>query len=213
MSVNEEFDYEGRASRARALMQKYEVDCLYLVPGRNQKYFSGYTGWGGWPTRLGSYILPLEGDPVRVTIPMYVGFIMGVPRKILGKKFYLYTDGDEDTAKNQLKQALKDLKVKKGIIGVEEEMRHTDHLLLKEAAPEATIKNVSKIILDPLRMIKDDLEIAKIRKSAQICDHFFKTATEVIGEGRLLNEIRIELAKCIVEAGADSSRIPQMADA
>ena len=213
MSVNEEFDYEGRASRARALMQKYEVDCLYLVPGRNQKYFSGYTGWGGWPTRLGSYILPLEGDPVRVTIPMYVGFIMGVPRKILGKKFYLYTDGDEDTAKNQLKQALKDLKVKRGIIGVEEEMRHTDHLLLKEAAPEATIKNVSKIILDPLRMIKDDLEITKIRKSAQICDRFFKTATEVIGEGRLLNEIRIELAKCIVEAGADSSRIPQMADA
>jgi Xaa-Pro dipeptidase len=213
MSLNEEFDYEGRVRRARDLMQKYDVDCLYLVPGRNQRYFSGYTGWGGWPTRLGSYLLPLEGDPVRVTIPMYVGFIMGTPRQVLGKTFYLYTDGDEATAKKQVRQALKDLKVERGTIGVEEEMRHTDYLLLNDVAPEATIKNVSQILLDPLRMIKDKQEIAKIRKSAQICDHFFKTATEVIGEGSLLNEVRLELAKCIAEAGADSSRIPRLTDA
>ncbi|MCW4037132.1 MAG: Xaa-Pro peptidase family protein [Candidatus Bathyarchaeota archaeon] len=212
MSLNEEFDYEGRVRRARDLMQKYDVDCLYLVPGRNQRYFSGYTGWGGWPTRLGSYLLPLEGDPVRVTIPMYVGFIMGTPRQVLGKTFYLYTDGDEATAKKQVRQALKDLKVERGTIGVEEEMRHTDYLLLNDVAPEATIKNVSQILLDPLRMIKDKQEIAKIRKSAQICDHFFKTATEVIGEGSLLNEVRLELAKCIAEAGADSSRIPRLTD-
>jgi Xaa-Pro dipeptidase len=212
ISINKDFDYEERTKKARNLMQKHEVDCLYLVPGRNQRYFSGYTGWGGWPTRLGSYILPLEGDPVRVTLPMYEGFIKGTPRKVLGKKFYLYTDGDEVTAQNQLKQALKDLKVTRGTIGVEEEMRHTDYLLLTDAAPAATIKNVSKKILDPLRMIKDDLEIANIRKSAQISDHFFKTATEIIKEGKNLNEIRINLAKCIVTAGADSSRIPQMTD-
>lgn len=213
MSFNEEFDYEGRTRRVRDLMQKNDVDCLYLVPGRNQRYFSGYTGWGGWPTRLGSYLLPLEGDPVRVTIPMYVGFITGTPRQVLGKTFYLYTDGDAATAKNQLWQALKDLKVERGTIGVEEEMRHTDYLLLNDVAPEATITNVSHILLDPLRMIKDKQEIVKIRKSAQICDHFFTTATEVIGEGSLLNEVRLELAKCIAEAGADSSRIPRLTNA
>lgn len=207
-----DYDYEARMEKARHLMQRYNVDCLYLVPGRNQRYFSGYSGWGGWPTRLGAYLLPLEGDPVRVTIPMYQGFIQGSPRKILGKKLYLYTDGDTATAQRQVQQVLTDLNVAQGTIGIEDEMRYTDYLLLKTAARNTTIKNISESILDPIRMIKDELEIANIRKSARICDHFFTTAQDCIQEGASLNAVRLKLAQCIVEAGAESSTIPRMTE-
>ena len=199
-----------RTARVRDLMQYHEIDCLYLIPGRNQRYFSGYTGWGGWPTRLGAYILPLEGDPVRVTIPMYQGFLNGLQHHVLGHILYLYTDGDPAMARKQVKQALHDLKVETGSIGVEEEIRHTDYQLLKTAVPNASISTVSQSILDPIRMIKDDDEIANIRKSANICDQFFKTASDIIQEGHALNDVRIKLAKTIAELGADSSRIPSL---
>jgi len=199
-----------RMARARDLMQHYGIDCLYLVPGRNQRYFSGYSGWGGWPTRLGAYLLPLEEDPIRITIPMYQGFLNGLQQPVLGHILYLYTDGDQVRARNQVRQALCDLKMETGTIGVEEEIRHTDYQLLKTAVPTATVSTVSQTILDPIRMIKDSEEIAHIRKSANICDRFFELAREIIREGRPLNEIRVTLAKRIVELGADSSQIPSM---
>jgi Xaa-Pro aminopeptidase len=199
-----------RTARARNLMQRHEIDCLYLIPGRNQRYFSGYTGWGGWPTRLGAYILPLEGAPVRVTIPMYQGFLNGLQHHVLGHSLYLYTDGDQAMARKQVKQALHDLKVETGSIGVEEEIRHTDYQLLKTAVPDASISTVSQTVLDPIRMIKDDEEIANIRKSANICDQFFETARDIIREGRALNDVRITLAQRIAELGADSGRIPSL---
>jgi Xaa-Pro aminopeptidase len=191
-------------------MQHYGIDCLYLVPGRNQRYFSGYSGWGGWPTRLGAYLLPLEGEPIRVTIPMYQGFLNGLQYPVLGRILYLYTDGDQVMARNQVRQALYDLKIETGTLGVEEEIRHTDYQLLKTAGPATTITTVSQTILDPIRMIKDAEEIAHIRKSADICDQFFELAREIICEGQPLNEIRVTLAKSIVEFGADSSQIPSM---
>ena len=132
-----------RTARARDLMQRYGIDCLYLIPGRNQRYFSGYTGWGGWPTRLGTYLLPLEGDPVRVTIPMYQGFLNGLQHHVLGHRLYLYTDGDSTMARKQVKQALHDLKAETGTIGVEEEIRYTDYQLLKTAVPAASISTVT----------------------------------------------------------------------
>jgi Xaa-Pro aminopeptidase len=199
-----------RTARARDLMRHQGIDCLYLIPGRNQCYFSGYTGWGGWPTRLGAYILPLEEDPVRVTIPMYQGFLNGLQHHVLGHILYLYTDGDQAMARKQVKQALHDLKIETGSIGVEEEIRHTDYQLLKTAVPDASILTVSQSILDPIRMIKDDEEIANIRKSANICDQFFGTAREIIHDGVALNDVRIMLAERIAELGADSSRIPSL---
>lgn len=199
-----------RTAHARDLMQHQGIDCLYLIPGRNQRYFSGYTGWGGWPTRLGAYILPLEEDPVRVTIPMYQGFLNGLQHHVLGHILYLYTDGDQAMARKQVKQALHDLKIETGSIGVEEEIRHTDYQLLKTAVPDASILTVSQSILDPIRMIKDDEEIANIRKSANICDQFFVTAREIIHDGVALNDVRIMLAERIAKLGADSSRIPSL---
>ena len=199
-----------RTAHARDLMQHQGIDCLYLIPGRNQRYFSGYTGWGGWPTRLGAYILPLEEDPVRVTIPMYQGFLNGLQHHVLGHILYLYTDGDQAMARKQVKQALHDLKIETGSIGVEEEIRHTDYQLLKTAVPDASILTVSQSILDPIRMIKDDEEIANIRKSANICDQFFVTAREIIHDGVALNDVRIMLAERIAELGSDSSRIPSL---
>jgi Xaa-Pro dipeptidase len=185
-------------------MQKQGIDCLYLIAGRNQRYFSGYSAFGaGWPTWLSPYILPLEGEPVRVTTPMFEDIIETATGEILGKKLYLYTDGDVDMAKKQLKQSLVDLKVRNGTIGIEDEMRHTDYELLREMAPDATIKNVSEEVLDPIRMIKDELEIENQRKSAALGDLLLKTATEVIKEGVTYYEMRLALAKCIIEGGAD----------
>jgi Xaa-Pro dipeptidase len=127
--------------------------------------------------------------------------------KIMGTKLYTYQDGDKENARNQLSKALEELNVDKGTIGVEEEMRHTDYLLLKNAASDATIINVSNTILDPIRMIKDDLEIKYIKESAKLSDQLLERATEVIREGVSIYEVRLELAKTLIEGGADSAII------
>lgn len=203
------YDFRARTEKARDLMQKHGVDCLYLLPGRNQTYFSGafFRPYAGWPCWLTPYVLPLEGEPIRVTTKMFESIVSSMPGNILGKRFYTYVDGDEATARKQLQQGLRDLKVERGIIGVEEEIRQTDYELLRSAAPEARIEHVSEKILDPIRMIKDELEIANIRRSSELVDLLLKKAAETIKEGMTNYEIRLELAKCLMEGGADSATI------
>jgi Xaa-Pro dipeptidase len=56
-------------------------------------------------------------------------------------------------------------------------------------------------------MIKDDLEIELIRKSAKIADRCYEIAAEVIKPGALTYDVRLATVKAMVEAGADSVRI------
>jgi Xaa-Pro aminopeptidase len=128
-------------------------------------------------------------------------------RKYLGHKWYIYTDGDEAGARRQLRQAFIDLGVEKGTIGVQESTRYAEYLLLKETALEAKIENVSETILDPIRMIKDEMELANIRKSAEAADRLYETAARIIGRGAHVYDIRVELAKSLIDAGADSASI------
>jgi Xaa-Pro aminopeptidase len=158
IDLSQDFDYRERTKKARALMQRSGVDCLYLTAGRNQQYFAGAGYRTGWPNWLSCYILPLEGEAIRVTTPLLEKTIFSSKREILGKQVFTYTDGDEAKARRLLAQALKELKVNKGTIGFAEEMRVTDFLLLREVAPKATLVNVSDTILDPIRMIKDEIE-------------------------------------------------------
>jgi Xaa-Pro aminopeptidase len=207
MDLTQEFDYEGRTRKARILMQTQGVDCLYLTAGRNQQYFAGAGYRTGWPNWLSCYILPLDGEALRVTTPLLEKTIFSSTREILGTKVYTYTDGDEVKARSLLRQALQELKVNRGTIGFAEEMRATDYLLLRDAAPDATLVNVSETILDPIRMIKDDLEIALMRKSAELSDRCYRTAGEVIREGATCFDVRQACVDALLQGGADAATL------
>jgi Xaa-Pro aminopeptidase len=205
--LRQDFDYQGRTRKVRILMQKHGIDCLYLTAGRNQQYFAGAGYRTGWPNWLSCYILPLDDEALRVTTPLLEKTIFSSPREILGTKVYTYTDGDEAKARSLLRQALQELNVRTGTIGFAEEMRATDYLLLRDAAPDATLVNVSDTILDPIRMIKDDLEIAIMRKSAELSDRCFRTAGEVIREGVTCSEVRRVCVDALLQGGADAATL------
>jgi Xaa-Pro aminopeptidase len=207
IDLSQGFDYKGRTKKAKVLMQRYGVDCLYLTAGRNQQYFAGAGYRTGWPNWLSCYILPFEGESIRVTTPLLEKTIFSSKREILGKQVYTYTDGDEAKARSLLTQALKELKANKGTIGFAEEMRVTDYLLLRDVAPEATLVNVSDTILDPIRIIKDNVEIELMRKSAELSDRCYQTANKLIKEGVTCYEVREACINAMLHGGADTATL------
>lgn len=57
-----------------------------------------------------------------------------------------YLDGDREKAFNELRTLLKEKKLDKAVIGVENGMAFGDYNVLREVAPEAKIKNAQTII-------------------------------------------------------------------
>ncbi len=58
-------------------------------------------------------------------------------------------------------------------------------------------------LIENMRMIKDDIEISKIRKASEITDNCFRYLLEYIKEGVTEKQIALEIEKYFIENGAD----------
>jgi Xaa-Pro aminopeptidase len=204
MSVN----YKERVRKARKLMESEGLDCLHILGGTNQTYFAGWSSYPwGWPYWLSPLVIPLDGDASFILTEMHKEIYLSGKEKRWVTDVRTYFDGDREKAFNQLKTLLKEKKLDKATIGVENSMAFGDYEVLREVAPEAKIKNAQTLI-DTLRQVKDEQEIQWLRKSAEIGDIYFKAAADYYREGRTIGEVQLEIAKAVFNAGPDGVSIP-----
>ncbi len=172
--------YQNRIDK---LTKSENVDAYLVTSPENLYYFSGFTGGEG------ALILDKE-NRLLFTDSRYTE-----QAKNEAKDFKIL-----DTAKTPLSDFLKSLGEKK--IGFEDAFcTFRTFLNYKKAAGNLSFIPASEEI-DDIRMIKDDSELCKIAKAAEIADEAFSYILPRISAGRTEKEIALELEFYMLSHGA-----------
>lgn len=198
------YDYAARINRARALMKAQNLDGLYVVAGPDMIYFTGYTAYeGGWPVWLSAFLLPAEGEPALVISDMHYSIYRAKGGSWV-ENVRTYMDGQNPAG--VLGDALKEMGLAGGRLGVQDNMWFGDSELIRRAAPGAHVTSAGAV-LGRLRMVKDALEIENLRRANQISGAGFAQARESIRAGRPEFEAALEIGRAMLAAGSGKMEV------
>lgn len=186
-----------RMQRLVSLLKKHNLDGLALNPGPSLKYLTGLE-------------FHLMERPTILLVTKAGSSAMILPALERGKLdeesplFHIFTYGD-DPSKWQIAfdQAAEKLKLNRGKIGVEAgRMRFLEMTFLRKALPGVEIVD-GEVVVAPLRINKDQHEIAKMRQAAQIAQEALLKMLREIREGMTEKEIANKLIIQLLRAGSD----------
>ncbi len=174
----------NRLEKLRQAMEKNQLDAFVVMSPENRRYLSGFTGTAA--TLL-----------------------------ITADKAYLLTDFryiEQATAQAPLFQIIKvgndSLRELKELAGPAKQIAFeadyvtfADYSILKEVFPEGELRPSSQLVAE-MRSIKDEEEIALIRKAAEIADQSFSHVLDILKAGQTEEEISAELEFAMRKQGA-----------
>lgn len=195
-------EFKQRQEKARRLMDKYELDGMFLLQAENLAYFTGYTSWlKNSKHRPFVAILPRDRDPILVLPRLQLGDAEGfsyVEDIRLWSADYLdcYVD------------VLKELGLANKRVGVE--IGHDTHLAmslldfqkLQGRLPEVQWKDCADLVFD-CRKIKSPQEIAYLRKASEIADKAVENAWKALHPGIREGEIVSIMGETFSREGAE----------
>lgn len=181
-------EYQQRLANLRAAMEKRGVDVLLSFTPENIYYLSGYQTPGYYTYQC--VIVPHEGDPVMFTRYLEETNVRGL--SWIDTRAY-YNDNQDPV--DETVRTLREHALGAKTIGVEENswfLTINDYRRLQEGLPEATIKDASGMV-EQLRLIKSDPEIAYIREAAAACDEGMRRAIAIAAPGKSENDLALAL--------------------
>jgi Xaa-Pro dipeptidase len=200
--------FADRISRARAAMERLGIDLLYLAPGANAQYLSGWKRNrphfgninypGGWIQGL---FVGLRGDPI-LAVPRMVADFDLEPRMDLEVRV-LPDTGEPTTFLNSL---LGEFEPRLGAIGVENRAWSEQVLALRQVRPDLEIRLASEV-LAPLRMVKEPEELETLSTAASIVDRAMADIMRFVqpDSGQSELDVAYELDRLMVKHGADGA--------
>lgn len=199
-------EYCARLGRAQGLMAKAGLSALLLTTEAEVRYFTGYlTRFWESPTRPWFLIVPAAGNPVAV-IPL-IGAALMAKTWITDIRTWSAPDLVDDGV-SLLASTLAEQCGTSGVIGMPSghethvRMPYRDIARLKKLLPHNKITDDAGIIR-ALRMVKSELEIAKIRYACQIAGRAFARVGEIAGAGVPLDLVFRRFQMLCLEEGAD----------
>lgn len=196
------YDWENRIESARDLMDEQGLDALYVTAGANQFYLTGFSALeGGWPIWISAYILPREGEPAFVLSEMHRDIMKHAETSMHHEDVTVYSDGENP--RPILANILEDRGIGDGTIGVESDTWFEEGELLRDVVPGGDIVSAGDLF-DRLRRIKDDREVANLRKANEIAAKTFASAADTIEAGRQQYEVAQEITHAMLEAGSET---------
>jgi Xaa-Pro dipeptidase len=173
-----EMDYEGRLSRVREAMREKGIALMYLRRGANLFYLTGIRRRGPELTDSNSY-----GDYIHgAYIGLATGITLVAPRmggggwqkEAEGKPWITEVKiiDESERPKEFLKLILGAHNLRGKGVAIEERAWAQTVLLFREVLPYSKLVNANELI-DPMRMIKDEDEIAVMKKAGEITDRVY----------------------------------------
>lgn len=188
-------DYEGRLVRIREAMKENGIMLLYLRRGANLFYLTGIKRKGPELTDSNSY-----GDYIHgAYIGQSGGITLVAPR--MGGSNWLHEAQDKpwitevkilnetEHPKEVLRRIFGAYSLRGKGIAVEERAWAHTVLLFRELLPYSKLVNANEII-EPMRMIKDDDEIALMKKAGEITDRVYGSIVDRLERG--MTEFEVE---------------------
>jgi len=201
-------NYEQRIQKARAQMERLGIDLLYLAPGANAQYLSGWRRNrphfgnvnypGGWVQGL---FLGLRHEPI-LAVPRMVAEFDLEPTTSLDVRV-LPDQGDPEAFLSDL---LREFEPRLGAIAIENRAWSEQALALRRVRPDVEVRLASDVIA-PLRMVKEPEEVEVMQSAARIVD---QAMTEIVSflapdSGQTELDVAYEIDQLMVRHGADGS--------
>jgi Xaa-Pro dipeptidase len=201
-------NYELRIERARAAMERLGIDLLYLAPGANAQYL---TGWRRNRPHFGNVNYP-GGWIQGMFLGLGAGPILAVPRMVAEFDLEPATEldvrvlPDQGDPKDFLNTLLAEFEPRLGAVAVENRAWSEQVLALRQVRPDVEVRLASEAIA-PLRMVKEREELETMQQAGRIVD---AAMSEVIGflrpdSGQTELDVAYEIDRLMVRHGADGS--------
>ena len=201
-------DYESRLKRAREAMNERNIGLMYLTHGANLWYLAGIQRSPEGLTdhnRYGDYICGAY-------IGTDGGFTLIAPR--MGRNFYLneaeskpWIDSvrvidESERPEVVLHEVIKSFGLKNKGISLDNHACAESVLTFRQVLCDNPFSIASDIIT-PMRMIKDDDEIAVMRKAGEITDEVYNSVLKFIKVGMTEYDIAYEIDHQFSKRGVD----------
>ncbi len=201
-------NYSDRVERARAQMERLGIDLLYLAPGANAQYLSG---WRRNRPHFGNVNYP-GGWIQGLLLGLHTGPILAVPRMVADFDLEPNTEldvrvlPDRGEPRDFLDRLLREFEPRLGAIAVENRAWSEQLLALRQVRPDVEQRLASEV-LAPLRMVKAPDELDAMQATAAIVD---KAMADILGflapdSGQTELDVAYEIDRLMVKYGADGS--------
>ena len=189
--------FDQRLARLRDKLRRRKIDALLITEPHNRRYLSGYTAADhGIGESSGVLLVPARGEPLLMTDSR---FILQAEQEVVGFTLLLYPRG----MVHLLKKLLPDRNIKTLAFESSYILHATVLKLEKELAGQGVELLPTCGLVESMRMIKSDEEIAAIRKSVQRNEQVFALVYNTIEPGMTEREIALALELTMHELGAE----------
>lgn len=187
--------YRARLERCQKLMLEKNIDVLFLAPGPNMYYLSGFLEEPG--ERLLALIVSKFGELLFIVPELYQEQVKSCSwiENIISWK-------DSESPKAALSTAMNQIPMRRKAIGVDSRMWSRFLIMLLEVAPDAKFEDAASVMND-LRIRKTRQETELLEKSAQIADAAFVEVVKECRQGARENEVAAKIVYELRRLGAD----------
>lgn len=186
----------ARIARAQKLMKQHGLSAILLEPGSSMDYFTGVQWWRS--ERLTCAVLPVEGEAAFVT-PFFeepsVRESLGVPGEVR-----VWQEDEDPIA--VVAGILRDKKLAKGAVGVEETVRFFVSDGLARHLPEVKIRPAAPVTR-ACRMIKTAHEIALMQMASDVTIAAYRYVYPRVQKGMTRDEVAAMITGATTALGGD----------
>jgi Xaa-Pro aminopeptidase len=200
------FDYKGRVEKLRLSMQDMEADALMISIEENRRYLSGFTGQDGrFDESAGTLFISAD----KLVLATDSRFVLQAKSQCPNWEVFEYRIG-LDPSLPRICEILgaKKLGFEKDRISVAQFDRMRQNL--KNLGCRAKPHPLENLV-EPLRLIKDDVEIAAMRKALLIAETAFNELLDILEPGMTEKEAAFHLESLMHNLGADCPSFPTIA--
>ena len=187
--------YRSRLERCQELMSERNLDALFLAPGPNMYYLSGFLEEPG--ERLLTLIVPQSSDSLFIVPEMYEEQV----RSVSWIKNVITWEDSQDPS-TVLSAAMRQVVMKRSTIAVDSRMWSRFLLMLLAIVPDARYFDAASV-MNPLRIKKTSEEIALMTRSAEIADAAFTETVKECREGMTEHQVAAKIVNEMRRLGAD----------
>lgn len=199
-------EYGRRLEQAQRLMAERQLDALFMTTQANIRYFTGHqTHRWLQPTAPIFAIVPRQGTPVTIMPAIEIAMAKASPWITDARPFRGYCD----IAVKEIRQALRELSFKSGLVGAELgdlfhiRMPLKNFTAIRESVPGVQFVDASEIFWK-LRIPKSFAELQYVRQAVRITDQAYQTVFQSVQPGMTERQVFQIMAKSLMEYGANS---------
>jgi Xaa-Pro dipeptidase len=190
--------YDDRLTHVRDAMVFHQVDTLILGPGASMRYITGFSEPGH--ERFMALIVPRNERPLFVMPSLNAAQARENPGGIDDVRVW----DDDKGWESLLAETIVDLTLDIGVVAVDDDMPARFILKLQHIMPTTFMRLASKA-LDPLRTIKDTLELAALQHAADATDALIPVAFAACKEGITERAVAQAIDNALADAGHTTS--------